>query len=104
MQAALDDESIAMTAFDGYFGPTTIAETADTFYSLDLLVHAWDIARALARADLEAMSPADLVHARHQLAGAGDVVRSPGIFGPEVAVGADASDQDRFLAWTGRTP
>ena len=27
-----------------------------------------------------------------------------GMFGPEVAVGADASPQDRLLAYTGRDP
>lgn len=104
MQAAVDDPAVAATSYDGYFGPTTIAETVDTFYAMDLAVHGWDVARGAGLADLEALHPDDLAHAQAKLSVVGDTVRMAGIFGEPVPVPDDASDQDRFLAWTGRTP
>lgn len=104
VQAVLDDPERAATAYDGFFGPTTFEATIDTFYSPDLLVHSWDIARAIGRTDLEPMDPADLARVREGLGSLGDAVRSPGVFGAQVEVPADASEQDRFLAWTGRRP
>ncbi|MEO7398299.1 MAG: TIGR03086 family protein, partial [Ilumatobacteraceae bacterium] len=95
---------VADRTYDGYFGPTTFAETIDTFYSMDLMVHAWDIARAAGRPDLEPIAADDLTRAARLLEPVGDTVRSPGIFGPPVEPSVDATDQDRFLAWTGRHP
>jgi len=104
MRAVLRDPQLAAHSYDGYFGPTTIAETIDTFYALDLLVHAWDLARATGQHDREALDVADIAHARSAMEPMGDIVRSPGIFGPAIDVPADASPQDSFLAWTGRQP
>ena len=104
MQAALDDEAFATAEHDSPFGRTTFAATVDTFMAFDLLVHRWDVARAIGRDDLAELDPADVELARERLAPMGDAVRSPGVFGPEVEVGDGASDVDRFLAWTGRRP
>ncbi len=105
MQAAVDDPEVAGRSFDGYFGPTTIGETIDIFYSMDLAVHGWDIARGAGLSELEGIDDADIERSRTQLGSiAGDTVRMAGIFGPAVEVPDDASDQDRFLAWTGRRP
>jgi len=104
LQAALDDEEVVGRTYDGYFGPTTIGETVDTFYASDLVVHAWDVARGAGLPELEPIPPADLDRIQAQMASVGDAVRSPGIYGPEVPVPDDASAQDRFLAWTGRQP
>jgi uncharacterized protein (TIGR03086 family) len=102
MQAALDDPEKAAHRYDGYFGPTTFAESVDTFYSGDLLVHRWDIARGAGLQQLEQMDPDDLTEAQRRLEPLGDAVRAPGVFGPALNPGDDASDQDRFLAWAGR--
>lgn len=104
MQAALDDPAVADTPYDGYFGPTTIAETVDAFYCLDLVLHRWDIAVAGGLAADTAISDADIERCRTLLEPMGDNVRMPGIFGPAVEVGADASATDAFVAWTGRQP
>lgn len=104
MQAAIDDPAVADRSFDGYFGPTTIAETIDTFYSMDLAVHAWDVARGAGLHELEAISDDDIEHSRTQLAPVGDTVRMAGIFGAPVEVPEDSSEVDKFLAWTGRRP
>jgi len=43
---ALGDGSVLERSFDGFFGPTTIGATLNSFYTLDLVVHRWDLARA----------------------------------------------------------
>lgn len=104
IEAALDDPSVADRSYDGYFGPTTFAATIDTFYSMDLLVHGWDLARGAGLTEHEALDPDDLARCTTGYESLGDTVRMAGIFGPPVDVPADASPQDRFLAWTGRQP
>jgi uncharacterized protein (TIGR03083 family) len=46
MRAGLDDPAVAGIEYDGMFGKTTFAATVDQFMCADLVVHAWDIARA----------------------------------------------------------
>ncbi len=104
MQAAIDDPSVAARTYDGYFGPTTIGETIDTFYSMDLAVHGWDVARGAGLTELEDIDDDDIARSREQLSVVGDTVRMAGIFGAEVPIPDDASNRDRFLAWTGRQP
>ena len=104
MQAALDDPATAATTYDGWFGPTTVAQSIDGFYALDLLVHAWDVAAAVGRPALADADEVDVQIARELLAPVGDTLRMPGICGPEIPASADASEFHRFLAWTGRNP
>lgn len=104
IQAALDDPQQAGHTYDSHFGPTTFAATVDTFYSMDVMVHGWDIARAAGLTDLEQLDADDVATAMAGLDAVGDSVRMPGIFGPAVEIDAGASAQDRFLAWTGRDP
>ena len=104
VQAALDDPGTAATEYDGMFGRTTLAETVDQFMAADLVVHAWDIARATGLDDMEEI-PADeveLLDAR--LRPMGDALRGPGVFGPEVPVPDDASPHERLLGFLGRQP
>jgi uncharacterized protein (TIGR03086 family) len=104
MLAALDDPATADTEYDGMFGRTTLAETVDGFMSTDLVVHAWDIARATGLEQHEAMPADEVERLDAQLRGMGDAIRSPGAFGPEVPVPDDASHHDRFLGYIGRRP
>lgn len=104
MQASLDDPATAGTEYDGMFGRTSFAATVDQFMCTDLVVHAWDLARATGLAQYEAMPPDEVERIHGQLQGMGPALRSPGVFGPEVAVPADASAQDRFLGFLGRRP
>jgi uncharacterized protein (TIGR03086 family) len=102
IQSALDTPSKAEHSYEGYFGPTTFAGTVDQFYSLDLTVHAWDLARATGLVQFEAIDPAEIEKIYADLAGLGDNMHQPGLFGPAITVPSDASEQTRFLAFLGR--
>lgn len=102
MQEVLDDPERADTVYDGFFGPTTFAETVDGFFSFDLLVHGWDIARAVGFDHHEDM-PEDLVERYFEvIRSRGEAVRGPGVFGPPLEVDGDAPLRTRFLAFLGR--
>ena len=68
----------------------------------DVLLHGWDIARAVGQdttiSDDLATSAYELIHGKFT-----DEQRK-GVFKPEIAVGDDASPQDRLLAYSGRSP
>lgn len=104
MQAALDDPAIAGATYDSYFGPTTIAETVEAFYCLDLVLHRWDIAAAASLADHSIISDDDIERCRTLMAPMGDNIRMPGIFGDEVDPGASPTPTESFVAWAGRRP
>jgi uncharacterized protein (TIGR03086 family) len=102
IQSARDTPSQAEHEYDGYFGPTTFAQTVDQFYSFDLVIHAWDLARATGLVEFEAIDPTEIETAYKGLAGLGDNVRQPGLFGPALEVSPSANEQTRFLAFVGR--
>ena len=102
MQATLDDTAVATTAFDGYFGPTTIEAVVDRFYTMDLIVHRWDIASALGLSEHSQLSASELAAVRSSIVGLEAFMRSPGLFGPELPAPADADEQTSLLAYIGR--
>lgn len=91
-------------SFEGYFGPTTIAEVIDRFYGMDLLVHRWDIARAAGLREHQILDDADAAHYLEAARANGDALRMDGVCGPEVPAPADASTGERLLAFLGREP
>ena len=106
VRSAMND-SLAEKAthqYDAFFGPTTFGETVDQFFSFDLVLHRWDIARATGLVDHETIEPAEIERIRTDAAGFGDAMRMPGIIGPELTAPSDATDQERLLAWLGRDP
>ncbi len=102
VQGLLDDPATAGHAYDGFFGPTTFEQTIDQFYSFDLLVHAWDLARATGLAAFEPMPADEVARCSAAMRPLGDNLRQPGVLGPEVPVAEDADEQTRFLAFLGR--
>lgn len=69
----------------------------------DVLLHSWDLARALGADDT---LPPDAVRAVHMglQRVPEEMLRAPKMFGPPIDVGDDASEQDRLLAFAGRQP
>lgn len=96
----LDDPSVGAREYDGHFGRTTIAATMASFYGWDLLVHRWDLARALGADDR--FSERELDQIESALDGFGDALYGPGICAAPVEVAETESRQVRLLARLGR--
>jgi uncharacterized protein (TIGR03086 family) len=85
-----------------HVGELPLDVAIDQFYTVDVFMHTWDLARATGQDDR--LDP-DLCAA--MLAGMEpieDILRSSGQYGPRVAVPEDADVQDRLLAFIGRDP
>ena len=68
----------------------------------DQLLHGWDLAKATGQ---DATMPAGLPEAAYAIVhGRFTEDQRKGVFKPEIEIGADASPQDRLLAYTGRDP
>lgn len=83
-------------------GDNPVDEAIDQFYTSDIWMHSWDLARALGREP-------DLGRERCAAALAGmepleRMMRESGHFGPAVPVAPEASAQDRLVAFIGRDP
>lgn len=90
-----------MTApFDGHFGPTTIGETLERFYVFDMVVHRWDVARAVGVDD--AFTEAELDQLEAGIASFGDALHMEGICQPGVEAAPGADRQTQVLATLGR--
>lgn len=100
MQELLEDPERANTPYEGMFGPTTVAATADAFLGLDLVIHGWDIAKA---AGLDDTIPSeDVAELLPLVRSLGDNLRQPNVCGPEVPVLDDTDDQTKLLGILGR--
>jgi uncharacterized protein (TIGR03086 family) len=85
-----------------YVGTQSLAQAVDRFYTSDVFMHAWDLARAggqEARLDedfagelLEGMRPIEAM------------LRDSGQYGPAVPVPEDAPVVDRLMGFVGRDP
>jgi uncharacterized protein (TIGR03086 family) len=101
VQADLDDPAIAETPFTGLMGETTYEAAIDRFANTDLVVHRWDLARATGGD--ERLDAADVERVVEVTAGFDEqMMRSPGVFGPEVAVPDGADAQTKMLGILGR--
>ena len=84
------------------FGTLTIGTAVDRFYTGDVWMHSWDLAKALGRdIDLGEQRCAEALVAMQPM---DEVLRSSGQFGPQVPVPDDASAQDKLVAFIGRDP
>lgn len=95
--AVLSDEALRRAVTLPGMGERPLSAIV-TLLVTDQLAHAWDIAYAIG---LDMRLPPDLVAG--SLAWARDnVVRAPGLFGPELASPTGADEQTRWLAYLGR--
>ncbi len=103
VQALLDDLSTPARVLDNpHIGVVPLDEAVDRFYTSDVFMHTWDLARATGQDEtldpekcavlLEGMEPMD------------EILRASGQYGPKVDVPADADVQTRLLAFIGRDP
>ena len=82
------------------FGPTP-GEQAVNFCILELSQHGWDIAKATGQ-DVDFDQEIGEVALATAHAAPAELVRSPGVFGPEVGCSDGAPIQDRVAAFVGR--
>lgn len=102
VRRVLGDGSVLNRTFDGFFGPTTIGETLVSFYALDLVVHRWDLARAVGTDTEFSDAEMDLLDKGMEVFG--DHMYDEGVFAPAVPEPPDATRQERLLAVMGRNP
>jgi uncharacterized protein (TIGR03086 family) len=101
VQAILDDPAGRVLS-NPHTGDKPVDEAIDQFYSTDVWMHSWDLAKALGR-------EFDLGQERCIATLAGIVpmeqlLRESGQFGPAVPVDDNASPQDKLIAFIGRDP
>ncbi|CAA9369456.1 MAG: FIG00994503: hypothetical protein [uncultured Nocardioides sp.] len=103
VQALLDDPASEQRVLvNPHLGEVPLPTAVDRFYTSDVFLHTWDLARAtgqdetldaaMCRVMLEGMEPMD------------ELLRSSGQYGPRVDVPAEASVQHRLLGFIGRRP
>jgi uncharacterized protein (TIGR03086 family) len=103
VQRLLDDPATdGRTHANPHTGEMPLAQAIDQFYTSDVFLHTWDLARATGqddrldeqrcRAMYEGMLPFD------------ELLRTSGQYGPRVDVPGDASYQDKLMGFIGRQP
>ncbi len=96
----LADDDVPATKFEGFFGPTTVGAALEQFYVWDMLVHRWDVARAIG-ADA-GPTEAELDRMEAGADSFGPALYMDGVCRPAVDVPADADRATRVLARLGR--
>jgi uncharacterized protein (TIGR03086 family) len=103
VQSLLDDPATAERSFaHPMIGAHPLAEAIDTFYTADVFMHTWDLARATGQDHtLDPSYCATLLAGMEPME---DVIRASGHYGPRVSVPDDAGVQIRLLGFIGRDP
>jgi uncharacterized protein (TIGR03086 family) len=83
-------------------GEMPLPDAVDRFYTSDVFMHTWDLARATGQDErLDPQACADLLA---EMAPIEELMRSSGQYGPRVPVPDDADVQTRLLGFIGRDP
>ncbi|WP_245155021.1 TIGR03086 family metal-binding protein [Nocardioides sp. 1609] len=103
VQGLLDDPASAdLVLSNPHVGDVPLPEAVSRFYTGDVFMHTWDLARATGQSEaldvdlcasmLAAMEPMD------------ELLRASGQYGPRVVVADDADPVTRLMAFVGRRP
>jgi uncharacterized protein (TIGR03086 family) len=103
VQEVLDDPVTAATAFTNpHIGSMPLGQAIDRFYTSDVFMHTWDLARATSQDDwLDPELCAVLLSGMEPIE---ELMRSSGQFGARVPVADDADPQTRLIGFIGRDP
>lgn len=99
--AAVRDDLAMEVGFDGHFGPTTVGESMVQFYVFDMVVHRWDLARAVGGD--ENLTDAELDRIEAGADSWGPALYMDGVCAAAVQPPAGADRQTVVLARLGRT-
>jgi len=103
VQALLDDpRTSSLMLVNRHVGEVPVDQAIDRFYSSDVFLHTWDLARATGQDDrLDTDFCAVLLSGMEPME---DLIRSSGQYGPRVPTPDDADVQTRLLGFIGRDP
>ena len=103
VQALLDDPATADRVLaNPHTGALALDRAIDQFYTADVFMHTWDLARATGQDDrLDPGFCAQLLAGMEPME---EVIRSSGQFGVRVEVPGNADSQTRLLGFIGRDP
>ncbi len=103
VQALLDNPATpGRTLANPHIGELPLDRAVDMFYTADLFMHTWDLARATGQDDT--LDPEQCAAMLAGMAPIEDVLRSSGQYGPAVPVPDGAAVQDRLVGFIGRDP
>ncbi len=103
VQAVLDDPaSHTKVLVNRHIGGVPLPEAISKFFTGDVFMHTWDLARATGQD--ETLDPQRCSLLLAGLQPLDDVLRSSGQYGPKVDVPDDADVQTKMLAFIGRDP
>ena len=94
------DDAFTTEEYDGYFGRTSVAATLRDFYGFDMLVHRWDLGRAVGTE--VSWTDAEMDALERNLDALGDNLYQDTVCKPALDVADDAPRQERLLARMGR--
>ena len=100
--AGLNDPAVAGLEYDTPMGRSTFEQTVAIFGVGDILVHTGDLARGTGLD--ETLDPAEVHRLLTAMEPMDEMMRQGDAFGPKVEVPADADEQTRLIAFTGRNP
>ena len=100
MKTATGDPKALETEVDGPVGPMPLGQVLDNFVSMDVLIHTWDLARAVGGD--EQLDPDSVRRVQEAIIPMDAMIRQPGIFGPKLEAPAGADDQTSLLYFLGR--
>jgi uncharacterized protein (TIGR03086 family) len=103
VQALLEDPATADRVLTNrHVGDVPLDRAIDRFYTADVFMHTWDLARATGQDDrLDPDFCTELLAGMRQLE---EAMRSSGQYGPRVGVPDDADPQTKLLGFIGRDP
>ena len=103
VQALLDDPDTATKVLSNrHIGEVPLPQAVDRFYTSDVFMHTWDLARATGQPDR-----LDAEYANEMFAGMqehDEALRASGQYGPRVDVPETADITDRLVGFIGRDP
>ncbi|MET7746408.1 TIGR03086 family metal-binding protein [Streptomyces sp. NPDC005385] len=103
VQALLDDPATAGKVLSNpHIGEVPLDQAVDRFYTADVFMHTWDLARATGQQ--ETLDPDRCARLLDGMLPLDDVLRKSGQYGPRVEVPESADVQTRLLAFIGRNP
>jgi uncharacterized protein (TIGR03086 family) len=99
---ALVEDPAGRVLKNPHIGEVPLDEAIDRFYTADVFMHTWDLARATGQD--ETLDPRRCAALLEGMAPLDDVLRASGQYGPKVEVPDDADVQTKMLAFIGRDP